>query len=159
MVRQASIAPWRALRAGPARARMVFFPWRASRRRERSRFPFWWSGRSSVAVVEGLLTDVGAWCVPALLSVREAASASSSGPRTAGRALPQSTLMFLMADHACCGGYAASASRSGGAALFGGALDGVERSVLDGTWVGDPCLRESFLSSVIFEWLLGLGSL
>ena len=35
----------------------------------------------------------------------EAASAFSSGPRTAGRALPHSTLMFLRADRVCCGGY------------------------------------------------------
>ena len=50
--------------------------------------------------------------------VREAASAFLGGPRTAGRALPHSTLMFLRADRACCGGYTASASRFGGAALW-----------------------------------------
>ena len=59
MVRQALIAPWRALCARAARARVVFFPWRASRRREWWRFPLWCVGRSSFAVVEGLLTDVG----------------------------------------------------------------------------------------------------
>ena len=52
--------------------------------------------------------------------LREAASAFSSGPRTAGRAFLRSTLMFLRADRVCCGGYAASASRFGGAALLAG---------------------------------------
>ena len=50
----------------------------------------------------------------------EAASALLNGPRTAGRALPRSTLMFLRADCSCCGGYTASASRFGGAALLAG---------------------------------------
>ena len=35
-------------------------------------------------------------------------------------ALPRSTLMFLRADCSCCGGYTASASRFGGAALLAG---------------------------------------
>ena len=59
-----------------------------------------------------------------------------SGPRTAGRAFVRTTLMFLRADRVCCGGYTASASRFGGAALFGGSLylydvEGSTRSLLD----------------------------
>ena len=95
MVRQALIAPWRALRAGPARARVVFFPWRASRRCERSRFPSSWSGRSSVAVVEGLLTGVGlgvlGWGFSTRGGVRFVEWTSHGGP-----ALPRSTLMFYV---------------------------------------------------------------
>ena len=70
-----------------------------------------------------------------------------------GPALPRSTLMFLRADRACCGGYTASASRFGGARLFGGSLDGVKRStrsLLDrvlGWW---SLLALLFASSVIF---------
>ena len=55
----------------------------------------------------------------ALLSVRGGVRFVER-PRTAGRALPHSTLMFLRADRACCGGYTASASRFGGAALLAG---------------------------------------
>ena len=56
-------------------------------------------------------------------------------------ALPRSTLMVLRADRVCCGGYRASASRFGGAALFGGALDDVKRSTRS-CWTGSlvsPC--------------------
>ena len=83
MVRQALIALWRALSAGPARARTVFSPWTASRRRERSRFPLWCVGRSSFAVVEGLLTDVGLGVLG--WGFGEYESALLNGPRTAGR--------------------------------------------------------------------------
>ena len=89
------------------------------------------------------------------LLVREAASALLNGPRTAGRALPRSTLMLLRADRACCGGYTASASRFGGAALFGGSLylydvEGSTRRCWAGSLVSH-CLIPS--RRVLFWWL------
>ena len=78
-----------------------------------------------------------------------------NGPRTAGRALPRSTLMFLRADRVCCGGYTASASRFGGAALFGGSLylydvEGSTRRCWAGSLVSH-CLIPS--RRVLFWWL------
>ena len=64
----------------------------------------------------------------------EAASALLNGPRTAGRPYRARRSMFLMVDRVCCGGYAASASRFGGAALLAGSLylyDVVDEAVLD----------------------------
>ena len=80
--------------------------------------------------------------------VREAASALLNGPRTAGRALPHSTLMFLRADRVCCGGYTASASRSGG-----GALDDVKRSTRP-CWTGSLVSPCAILSRRVFFWWL-----
>ena len=96
----------------------------------------------------------------ALLSVREAASAFSSGPRTAGRALPHSTLMFLRADRACCGGYSAWARLLWWRGFVGGSLylydvEGSTRRCWTGSLVS-PCVllsRRVFL----FWWLLVVG--
>ena len=86
--------------------------------------------------------------------VFEAASALLNGPRTAGRALPRSTLMVLRADRVCCGGYGVCFSlwwrRFVGGSLYLYDVEGSTRSCWAGSLVGDPCLRESFASSVIF---------
>ena len=91
----------------------------------------------------------------------EAASALLNGPRTAGRALPRSTLIFLGADRVCCGGYTASASRSGGAALLAGSLDAVKgstRPCWTGSWVS-LCAMPSHRVLLFGGWLLVGGSL
>ena len=83
-----------------------------------------------------------------------------NGPRTAGRPYRARRSMFLMVDRVCCGGYAASASRFGGAALLAGSLylydvEGSTRRCWTGSLVS-PCVllsRRVFL----FWWLLVVG--
>ena len=87
-----------------------------------------------------------------------------SGPRTAGRAFLRSTLMFLRADRVCCGGYAASASRFGGAALLAGLSTcmmwrGRRGRAGPGLWLVFLACAIPSRRVLLFEWLLVVGSL
>ena len=95
-----------------------------------------------------------------LLSVHEAASASSSGPRTTGRALPRSTLMFLRGGpcvlrwvRGVC--FSLWWLRFVGGSLYLYDVEGSTRSCWTGSLVS-PC---AILSRrvLLFEWLLVVG--
>ena len=82
-----------------------------------------------------------------------------SGPRTAGRAFLRSTLMFLRADRVCCGGYTASASRFGGAALLAGLSTCMMWRGRRGRAGPGPglVLARFFCVELVFGWLLVVG--
>ena len=92
--------------------------------------------------------------------LREAASASSSGPRTTGRALPRSTLMFLRGGpcvlrwvRGVC--FSLWWLRFVGGSLYLYDVEGSTRSCWTGSLVS-PC---AILSRrvLLFEWLLVVG--
>ena len=72
--------------------------------------------------------------------------------------------MVLRADRACCGGYTASASRFGGAALLAGLSTcmmgrGRRGGAGPGPWLVVLACASLSRRVLLFEWLLGLGSL
>ena len=92
----------------------------------------------------------------------EAASALLNGPRTAGRALPRSTLMFFRADCSCCGGCTACAWACFGE-FVGGSLylydvEGSTRPCWTGSMVS-LCANPSHRVLLLGGWLLVVGSL
>ena len=152
-VRRALLAPWRALSAGPARARVVFSPWRAARRREWWRFPLWCVGRS-LAVVEGLLTDVGlgvlGWGFSTRGGVRFVEWTSHGGSRlTALDAhVFEGGPSVLRWVHGVC--FSLWWRGFVGGSLYLYDVEGSTRRCWTGSLVGGPRLRKSFASSVTF---------